>query len=550
MNNSSNKITSSIIQKRLEAIVAEMGEAMLRTAFSQILNSSRDFSTALFDRNGRLVAQADHIPLHVGALPYALRSILEVFEGDIAEGDIFLLNDPYHGGNHLPDITAFMPVFDDSGAVAFWAINRAHQSDIGGSTHGSYNPAATEIWQEGIRIPPIRLFIKGRLRADVRDMIALNVRHPKDFMGDLDAMVGSVRTGARRLHKLLADYGAATVEQAVDDILTSSEIRTRLCVETWKDGKYEGESFLDDDGHDARNIRIHAKVTKRGSSLTVDLSESDNQVAGFVNSSIANTVSAVHMALAFLIDPDIPKNEGTFRLVTVVTKEGTLVHPLPPAPVTLSTNHPSQEIAEAIIKALAPACPDRVIAGWGRRFRIAIRGINPRSGRSFIWHLFHARPGAGASACADGWSNVGELSAAGGLKFGSVEVAETRFPLLFLKHEYRPNSGGNGMFRGGLGSSLTLVCETGAVANTAGDGVLNGGYGILGGETGLPHDYRLVSGETEQTLRSKQTNIVIHAGDRLLIESAGGGGYGSSDKRDLGAVRRDMLEELIVPEMH
>ncbi len=525
-----------------------MGEAMLRTAYSQILNSSRDFSTAIFDGRGRLVAQADHIPLHVGALPFALQSILADFEGDIHQGDVFLLNDPYHGGNHLPDITAFVPVFADGGDVPiFWTINRAHQSDIGGATHGSYNPAATEIWQEGIRITPVRLYEQGRLRTDLRKMLATNIRHPADFIGDLDAMVGSVRSGERRLQKLLRDYGLDVVEQAIDDILNGAEAQARACVAAWKDGVYEGESFLDDDGHDAKSVRLHATVEKKGSALFVDLSRCAPQVKGFINSSYANTISAVHMALAFLIDAEIPKNEGTFRLIHVKTVEGTIVHPRPPAPVTLSTNHPSQEIAEAIIKALAAACPDRVIAGWGRRFRIAIKGINPRTGKQFIWHLFHARPGAGASKDADGWSNVGELAAAGGLKFGSVEVAETRFPLFFETHEFRPDSAGQGRHRGGLGATLTMVCETeqDAVGNTAGDGVIIGGYGILGGKDGLPHHYRQASGDSVRDLKTKETNIVIKPGDKLVVDSAGGGGYGPPEQRTAEDSRNDEIDGLI-----
>src|SRR6185437_15294929 len=181
-------ITVSVVQHRLLAIVEEMGEAMLRTSYSQILNSSRDFSTGICDLDGRLIAQAEHVPIHVGALPWAARSVRDFFQGDIHPGDVFLLNDPYHGGNHLPDVTAFVPVFDGEKPV-FWAINRAHQSDIGGATHGAYNAAATEIWQEGLRITPLRLYERGVLRRDVMELLAVNVRHPRDFRGDLAAMI-------------------------------------------------------------------------------------------------------------------------------------------------------------------------------------------------------------------------------------------------------------------------------------------------------------------------------------------------------------------------
>jgi N-methylhydantoinase B len=544
-------ITVSVIQHRLEAIVQEMGEAMLRTSYSQILNSSRDFSTALCDAEGRLVAQAEHVPIHVGAIPWAVRSVQEFFGDRVRPGDVYLLNDPYHGNNHLPDLTAFVPVFAPLGRASersqadrapagtkdrlvFWSINRSHQSDIGGATHGAYNPGATEIWQEGIRITPLRLYEGGVVRDDVLKMIATNVRHPRDFQGDLAAMIGSARVGERRLLALLDEYGAPIVGPAIDAILDGAERQARACIAQWKDGVYRGEAVLDDDGHGFRDVYIRAKVTKRGSDLTVDLTESHPQVVGFVNSSYPNMRSAVAMALAYLIDPETPKNDGTFRPLTVVAKAGTVVWASPPAPVTLCTNHCAQEIAESVIKALAPACPARVLAGWGRRFRIAIQGTDPRSGRPFIWHMFHARPGGGASPAGDGWPTAGEGQAAGGIKFGSVEVTEVRFPLFFTRHEFRPNSGGDGQYRGGPGSVLELHAEIAepARANTAGDGTRHAPYGILGGKDGLPHRYRLRSrGRRDRALRTKEVGVVVRPGDVFLVESGGGGGYGDPRRR-------------------
>lgn len=533
-------ITVSVLTHRFESIVEEMGEAMLRTSYSQILNSSRDFSTAICDRQTRLVAQAHHVPIHVGAMPWAVEAVQGFFKDQIKPGDVYLLNDPYSGGNHLPDLTALVPVFSDR-ELAYWSINRAHQSDIGGATHGAYNPAATEIWQEGLRITPLKLYDAGTLRDDVLNMVATNVRHPQDFMGDLRAMIGSARLGERRLQALLHEYGAGVLGQSVDAILNAAERQARDCIRTWTDGVYEGESVLDDDGHGTEDIAIRATVTKKGSSLVVDLTRSAPQVKGFVNSSFPNMMSAVHMALAYLIEPGTPKNSGTFRPVRVKAKQGTVVWPFPPAPVTLATNHCAQEIAEAVIRALAPACPDRVIAGWGRRFRIAIKGTDPRTGRQFIWHMFHARPGGGASAAGDGWNGVGEGQAAGGIKFGSIEVAEARFPLFFESHEFRQDSAGQGRHRGGTGAVLRLRMETDepSVANTAGDGVRHGPYGILGGKDGLPHRYRLISGRSERFLKTKEVGIAVKPGDLFLIESGGGGGYGPPSDRDREAITDD-----------
>ena len=526
-------ITVSVIQHRLRAIVEEMGEAMLRTAYSQILNSSRDFSTALCDPDGRLIAQAEHVPIHVGALPYAARAVSEYFKGTIRPGDVFLLNDPYRGGNHLPDLTAFVPVFDGDRFV-FWSINRSHQSDIGGATHGAYNAAATEIFQEGIRIPPLRLYDQGVRREDVYEMIVLNVRHPRDFRGDLAAMIGSARVGERRLAQLLAEFGSATTHAGVAAVLDGAERQVRRIISGWADGVYEGEAFLDDDGHKFQDIRIHARVTKTGSDLEIDLSQSHQQVVGFVNSSFANTHSAVVVALAYLIDPEIPKNDGAFRPIKVVLKEGTIVWPRPGAPVTLCTNHCGQEIIEAIIRALAPACPDRAMAGWGRRFRIAIQGVDPRTDKPFIWHLFQSRPGGGASSAGDGWPGAGEWQAAGGIKFGSIEVHEVRFPLFFKRHEFRPDSGGDGRYRGGTGGELELAIETAvqAVGNTAGDGVKYGACGMVGGQDGTPHRYWLESsGLADRPLKTKEVGVIIRPGDILHAHSGGGGGWGPPGER-------------------
>ena len=539
-------ITRSVVQHRLSSIVIEMGEAMLRTSYSQILNSSRDFSLAICDTRCRLIAQADHIPVHVGALPWATLAVEERFN-DVRSGDVILLNDPYHGGSHLPDLTAFVPIFDGERRL-LWTIVRAHQSDIGGATHGGYNPAATEIWQEGLRVPPIKLYEAGRLRDDLLDLLALNVRNPRDFRGDLAAMVGAAHLGERRLSRLFAEFGAPVVEAAVETILDAAEQETREVISTWKDGVFYGEAFLDDDGHGRNDIRITAKVTKTGSDIEVDLSDSDPQSTSFVNSSHANMQAAVAMAFAYLIDADIPKNSGCLRALKVVAKQGTIVWADPGRPVTLCTSHPSNEIVEAIVKALSASCPDRAMAGWSRRFRIAIQGEDPRTGRNFIWHMFQARPGGGASSGGDGWSSIGEWHTVGGIKFGSIEVAEVRFPLHFRHHEFRAGSGGDGQFRGGLGVALDLVLETAkpALANTAGDGARYGPCGMLGGEDGVPHDYRLISADrAPRMLRTKEVGIEIFPGDCFEIRSSGGGGWGPPARRSPHDRQRDSEQGLL-----
>ncbi|WGS01258.1 hydantoinase B/oxoprolinase family protein [Bradyrhizobium sp. ISRA443] len=539
-------ITRSVVQHRLSSIVREMGEAMLRTSYSQILNSSRDFSLAICDTRGRLIAQADHIPVHVGALPWATLAVEERFK-DVAPGDVILLNDPYQGGSHLPDLTAFVPVFD-GGKRLLWTIVRAHQSDIGGATHGAYNPGATEIYQEGIRIPPIKLYEAGKPREDLLDLLALNIRNRREFRGDLAAMLGAAHLGERRVSKLFSEFGAEVVEAAIEAILDATEQQTRAVVASWKDGVFYGEAFLDDDGHGRTDIKIAAKVTKKGSDIEVDLTGSDPQSTSFVNSSHANMQAAVAMAFAYLIDADIPKNTGALRPLKVVARQGTIVWADPGRPVTLCTSHPSNEIVEAIIKAMSASCPDRVMGGWGRRFRIAIQGEDPRNGRNFIWHMFQARPGGGASIGGDGYSSIGEWHTVGGLKFGSIEVAEVRFPLHFRRHEFRPDSGGDGKHRGGLGVALDMVLETQrpAKGNTAGDGARHGPCGMLGGKDGEPHYYRLLSeGRAPRVLKTKEVGIELRPGDCLEVRSSGGGGWGPPEQRSAEARARDAAQGLV-----
>lgn len=533
-------ITRSVIQHRLTAIVNEMGESMLRTTYSQILNSSRDFSLAIIDTQNRLIAQADHIPVHVGALPWATRALQDAF-AQVSPGDVFLLNDPYHGGSHLPDLTAFVPVFN-GGKHLYWTVVRAHQSDIGGATHGGYNPHAREIYQEGLRIPPVKLYEKGVCREDILNMIALNIRNSRDFRGDLSAMLGAVRLGEIRMQKLFSEFGSPTVREAVEQILDASEIQARKAVSGWKDGVYFGEAFLDDDGFGRQDIRIAAKVTKSGDNVEIDLTDSDEQVVSFLNSPFAAMQAAASVAFFFLIDPETPKNSGALRPLSIIARQGTVVWADEGRAVSMCTSHPSSEIMQAVMMAMADACPDRVVAGWGKRFRIAIQGHNPKSGRNFIWHLFHARPGGGASSAGDGWHSGGEWTTVGGLRFASIELTEARYPLHFRRHELEAGTGGGGKYRGGLGThlDLELLIDRPAVANTAGDGTTYSPPGILGGENGHPHRYMLKRADGSETaLKTKDVGINLAPGDVLEIHSSGGGGWGSPSERPPELISRD-----------
>ena len=529
-------ITLAVVEHRLESIAQEMTEAMLRTAMSQILNSSRDFSTAILDGDCQLVAQGEGIPVHISALPVAGAAVRDYFGEDISDGDLFILNDPYFGGSHLPDITIIRPIFYE-GRLLFYGVNRAHHSDVGGGTHGGYNPGANEIYQEGLRIPPLKLYDKGVPRADLLQMLSANVRQPENFLGDLNAQIGSVMLAAQRIESLLADYGPDRLMAVVAEVLDATERQVRQFISGWPDGVYYGESLVDDDGFDSKLVPIRAKVTIAGDSMTIDLSESSPQVEGFINSAYANTRSLAHAAIMYLAPMDVARNEGSMRPVQIIAPRGLVVNANPPAPVCMSTNHCAEEVVEAVFKALAPAIPGAVSAGFSRRLRYAITGFDPRTGRRFIWHFFLARGGGGASYGCDGWSNVGEINVAGGIRSPSIEVTEERFPFFIERHELRPDSGGVGRWRGGLGAVCDLVYEGEgpALLNTAGDGVVVPPFGLFGATDGLPHHYKIVSGDAERVLGSKEVGVVVNPGDHIVCLSSGGGGYGQPENRDKDA---------------
>ena len=534
-------ITLAVVEHRLESIAQEMTEAMLRTAMSQILNSSRDFSTAILDGDCQLVAQGEGIPVHISALPVAGAAVRDYFGDDIHDGDLFILNDPYFGGSHLPDITIIRPVFHQ-GRLLFYGVNRAHHSDVGGGTHGGYNPGANEIFQEGLRIPPLKLYDKGVPRYDLLQMMSANVRQSENFLGDLNAQIGSVMLAGRRIGDLLAEYGPDRLMTVVSEILAATERQVRQFISGWPDGVYRGESFVDDDGFDSKLVPIRAEVTIAGDSMAIDLSDSSPQVEGFINSAYANTRSLAHAAIMYLAPMDVARNEGSMRPVQIIAPRGLVVNANPPAPVCMSTNHCAEEVVEAVFKALAPAIPTAVSAGFSRRLRYAITGHDPRTGRQFIWHFFLARGGGGASEGFDGWSNVGEINVAGGIRSPSIEVTEERFPFFIERHELRPDSGGVGAWRGGLGAVCDLVYEGEgpALLNTAGDGIVVPPFGLFGATDGLPHHYKIVNNGTERVLGSKEVGVVVNPGDHIVCLSSGGGGYGSAEARDEDAAAWDL----------
>jgi N-methylhydantoinase B len=533
-------LTLAVVRYKVLAVAEEVVETMIRTCFSPLLNQSRDFSAVVLDAQARVVAQAERVPIHMGAMPFAMAAMQQAFEGDIAEGDILMANDPYWGGSHLPDITIATPVFH-AGRVRLWVANRSHQGDIGGLSAGGYSPEAREIFHEGIRIPPTKLAEGGRIRDDLLRLVCTNTRKPDDMRGDIMAQVASVRVGAERLQALFERYGAEEVERCVEAILDGGEAAMRAQLRRWKPGRYTGISYLDDDGTGNARVPITVHVELTGEEVTVDFRDCPDQVRSFMNSPFANTAACVNVAFMYLSDDRQGLNDGSARCVRILTRKGSMVDCLPPAPVTGCTTLTGSVIIEAVLRALEGAAPRAALAGFARRFRFVIAGED-RDGRPYIWHLFSNRGGAGANAAEDGWSNLGVIHNPGGSPSPSIERTEAGFPLFVERHTLRTDSGGAGEHRGGLGGTYVLRYEgtKDGVLNAAGEGVVVPPYGIAGGQPGIVHDYRILRGGDAIPIGTKDSGVRLRPGDRIACNSAGGGGCGDPASRSPALVARDV----------
>lgn len=540
-------IQVSVIDNRLDAISKEIGLSMLRTSRSPIFSEARDFVTGIFDHELRLVAQTAYIPVLMGALPYALRSIAAAFAGDINDGDVFILNDPYRGNNHPPDITIARPVLY-RGKVEFWSVCKGHHADVGGSGVVGYNPGARSIWEECIRIPPAKLYEAGRLNKALMDTILLNVHLPYLVEGDLHCQVGAVTVGARNLTALLEKYAPATLHAAINRIFDASERQMRAVLRTVPNGVYQGERFIDHDGIDKDRmigVRVTLKVTD--DDITFDFTGSDPQVAGYVNSTIPNTASSAFLALFMSVGAGVRFNEGALRALHLVAPAGSVVNANEPAPVTGCTIAAAQAIIEAVWLALAKAVPDRVDAGWARWCAPASMGFNPRTGRPFGDIHFMGKGGAGASRGIDGWDHLGPVVCAGGVRSPDPELHELVNPYTVLQYEYWPDSAGAGEWRGGLGVIYRwrVDADNIAVANFGGGNrAATAPYGLQGGKAAAPHQLYLK--QKQGTIKVDTESFYNYStGDVFEIFQSGGGGFGNPLRRPVEKVCDDVHNELV-----
>jgi N-methylhydantoinase B len=509
-----------IFKSLFHAIAEEMGATLKRTAFSPNIKERRDYSCAIFDSRGDMLAQGDHMPVHLGSMPLSVKAAID--NRQIGPGDVVMLNDPYKGGTHLPDITLVSGVFSE-GKLLFYVATRAHHSDVGGMTPGSM-PLAQEIYQEGLRIPPVKLITAGATNGDVWDLVLSNVRTPDEREGDLRAMLGANRTGERRLMDTVQKYGWKEVRQYALEILNYSERMTRHAISTIPDGNYEAEDFLDDDGISDKPIVIRVKIRIKRGNATIDFSGSGPQAEGSVNAVYAITASAVFYVFRTLVGLPIPSNAGGMRPLKVIAPEGTIVNARPPAAVCGGNVETSQRIVDVLYKCLAPAVPDRIpAASQGTMNNFTFGGLDPVAIQPFAYYETVAG-GMGARSTMNGLSGV-HTHMTNSMNT-PVEALEYAYPVRVVRYSLRPNSGGAGQWRGGDGVIRQIQFLTKAQITVLSDRRKFAPYGLQGGEDGRPGKNLLIrkNGRKEQ-LKSKFTTYV-ESGDVLSIETPGGGGWG------------------------
>jgi len=536
-------LTLEVLRGALTYTAEEMGISLRKSAYSPNIKERMDYSCAIFDREGRLVAQAEHIPVHLGSMAYTVKMCLERFGETLHEGDMLISNDPYIGGTHLPDITLIAPAYHGGRLVAYVA-NRAHHSDVGGRAPGSLAGDVTELFQEGIIIPPVRLVKGGAIDREIAELIMSNVRTPNVRMGDLRAQVAANNLGVRRIIELADRYGAETLTSAMDAVMDYSERRIRAEIDKIPDGVYEAEDYLEDTGIDEKPVKIRVKVEVKGSNIKFDYTGTDGQVDGPVNAPVGVTISGVYFVLISITDPTIPINDGCFRPVKLIVPEGCILNPKRPAPVAGGNVETSQRNVDVLFKALAKAVPRRVCAaGQGTMNNICVGGLDPDTGKPWTFYETVAG-GFGGRYGMDGVDGV-HVHMTNTMNT-PIEAIEASYPIRFLTYKFRADSGGPGRWRGGCGVERSWVLlAPSATLSIFAERTKISPWGLFGGKPGAKGEYliRKADGKTIK-LRSKCV-VKIERGDILIVKTPGGGGYGNPLLRDPNLVLKDVLDGLV-----
>jgi N-methylhydantoinase B len=542
------RVLTSILQCRFKAITQEMGYTLLRTTRSPILNEARDFVTGIYDAEGRMLEQAEYIPVLAFALQPVCRKIVEYYGDDIYPGDVILHNDVFTGGNQNADVATFKPVFHE-GELFAWAAVKGHQADIGGAVAGGYNPNAREIWQEALRITPVKVFEKGKIRQDVWDLIFANIRYPI-VAEDIKAQIGSCAVGERLIQSLLERYGVDELREHIELLFNATEQMVRSEIQRIPDGTYEGQSWMYYDGfHAGSRFKIKVTVTVKDDEIFFDYSGTAGQTEGFANAPLGASVSAVILTFLMLIDPNIAHNDGLTRPLHIHIPPGTFLNANFPAATTFG-NSITGPNADAILKAFSKALPDRVTAGWNRMLALAVSGTDPRFKRPYVDILFNAlKGGSGATHGYDGYDHIGLINCAGGILAQDPEMFELQTPNVLVKHEYGTDSAGAGRWRGGLGVETIIRFEgQDSKGVVFGDGIDEDAraFGLFGGKKGSINEMEFIfPGDRPHKPQSKELVPDIPKGTILRQIAGGGGGYGDPFQRpaDLvaGEVRNGTL---------
>ena len=541
-------ILFSVILSRLISVSHEMSITMELTARSSILNESKDFSCSIFNGDGELIIQEEEVlPVHTVAGSLVLKEVIKDFKNDINEGDIFICNHPYRNGSHLADLSMACPVFY-KGKIQFWTMTRAHHLDIGSPLPSACRADAPDIFSEGLKIPPLRIFYKGNEIYDVMNLYRSNVRYPEMWYDDMKAQAASVHIGEKRIIELCNKYGSEVLKYYSNELIKYSERMMVEEIESMKKGVYYSKAYSDNDGVGNEEILISCKLTVYKDFIEVDLSESQDQTKGSTNSSWGNTFAQVGTAILSCINPNIPRNAGCLKHIVVKARKGSIVNPIYPTATSNCTIVVGDTICEAVWKALSKCIPKNTPAGWGKQSgtNLQTSGIDYRTKKSYGYQTFKASSGGGAIWGHDGWNTTLTMTTLGATRCQGVEAEEITVPHFVILHELWEDSPGPGEWRGGFGSKLIMKgIKHDMTCVFFGDGFKYPAHGILGGKHSRSGFHFVESKNGHKTFYNCNGMFILHEDETYYGFAGGGGGVGDPKKRSINKVLKDVKDGLI-----
>ncbi len=549
MSQTIDKVLVSILRRRFKAITDEMSIALEKTTRSPILCEAKDFVTGLYDAEGRMLEQTENLPILAFSLAPVCKYIIDYFGDEIYPGDVIFHNDVFSMGNQNNDVAVFKPIFFQDTLVA-WSACKGHQADIGGAVQGGYNPNATEVWQEALRIPPVKVYERGKLRKDVWDLIFANIRLPI-VAEDMKAEIGSCVVGERGLLGIMERYGIDVFERHKEYLFSATEKMMRAEIAAIPAGEYRGESTVFYDGKNpGSKYQIRVSITVKRDGIVFDYTATDPQTPGFVNGTFTSSASATILTFLQMVNPDIPHNDGMVRPIEIIIPAGTILNARYPAATTYG-NHLCPNNADAIMRALGPVIPDRVTAEWGELLCALTTGIDPRKDEPYVDIGFMGlKGGSGAIKGCDGYDHIGMIDASGGILDQDYEMFEQQTPHLLLEHEYWCDSAGAGEWRGGLGVQTRFVIGSDNTrVVTFGDGDIEPAFGVHGGKPGTLNIIKLIyPGDKVYTATTKDLIENVPKGTVFFQQAGGGGGYGEPYGRSPEKVFQDVRNEVLSPD--